>query len=283
MAVIALASASGSPGVTTTALGLALLWPRPVLLVEADPTGGSGLLAGYFRGTREYDGGLIELALTASNLSDALADVARPIEGTTVSFVAGTRSHTQASALRDLWAPLAETLGELESTGQDVIVDAGRLGLHGSPEPLLDAADLTLLVSRHDAAPPLGAALVGRGVPAPRTRLAPVGRPAHRRGSALQRPRRHRSGEPARARVAARRSGVGCGVLARSPAAEAVRDRAAGPGAHCGHRLDPLDDHPPSQRAARRSPVMTTERSEDYETTPLAGLPLFTPASSAGG
>ena len=55
MAVVALASASGSPGVTTTALGLALLWPRPVLLVEADPTGGSGLLAGYFRGTREYD------------------------------------------------------------------------------------------------------------------------------------------------------------------------------------------------------------------------------------
>ena len=46
MAVIALASASGSPGVTTTALGLALLWPRPVLLVEADPTGGSGLAGG---------------------------------------------------------------------------------------------------------------------------------------------------------------------------------------------------------------------------------------------
>ena len=148
MALIALASASGSPGVTTTALGLALVWPRPVLLVEADPTGGSGLLAGYFRGTREYDTGLIELALTASNLSDALADVARPIDGTQASFVAGTRSHTQASALRDLWAPLAEVLSEMESTGQDVIVDAGRLGLNGSPEPLLDAADLALLVSR---------------------------------------------------------------------------------------------------------------------------------------
>ena len=77
MAIVALVSASGSPGVTTTALGLALLWPRPVMLVEADPTGGSGLLAGYFRCTREYDSGLIELALTASNLSDALADVAR--------------------------------------------------------------------------------------------------------------------------------------------------------------------------------------------------------------
>jgi len=148
MALVALASASGSPGVTTTALGLALLWPRPVLFVEADPTGGSNLLAGYFRGTREYDAGLIELALTASNLNEALADVARPIEGTTVSFVAGTRSHTQASALRDLWAPLAEALGEMETTGQDVIVDVGRLGLRGSPEPLLDAADLALLVSR---------------------------------------------------------------------------------------------------------------------------------------
>lgn len=148
MAVIALASVSGSPGVTTTALGLALSWPRPVLLVEADPTGGSSVLAGYFRGTREYDGGLIELALTASDLGDALADVAIPIEGTTVTFVAGTRSHTQAGALCDLWAPLAETLDVLETTGQDVIIDAGRLGLHGSPQPLLDASDLALLVSR---------------------------------------------------------------------------------------------------------------------------------------
>ncbi|HSJ59640.1 MAG TPA: hypothetical protein VK895_00290, partial [Jiangellaceae bacterium] len=87
VAVIALASASGSPGVTSTALGIALLWPRPVLLVEADPTGGSGLLAGYFRGTREYDGGLIELALTADNLHDAIAEVALPIDNTHVSFV----------------------------------------------------------------------------------------------------------------------------------------------------------------------------------------------------
>ena len=148
VAVIALASASGSPGVTSTALGIALLWPRPVLLVEADPTGGSGLLAGYFRGTREYDGGLIELALTADNLHDAIAEVALPIDKTNVSFVAGARSHTQATALRELWQPLSTALRELETTGQDVIVDAGRLGLIGSPEPLLAEADLTLLVTR---------------------------------------------------------------------------------------------------------------------------------------
>jgi hypothetical protein len=148
MAVIALTCASGSPGVTSTALGMALLWPRPVLLVEADPTGGSGLLAGYFRGTLEYAGGLIELALTSSTIHDALAEVSQRIEGTRASFVAGTRSPAQAAALRGLWQPLSEELADLESTGQDVIVDAGRLGLVGSPEPLLAGADLTLIVAR---------------------------------------------------------------------------------------------------------------------------------------
>lgn len=148
MAVIALCSASGSPGVTTTALGLALVWPRPVLLVEADPTGGSGLLAGYFRGAREYTAGLVELAYTAEPLADVLPDVAAPIDGTDVRFIAGPRSHIQARGLRDLWEPLSATLADLEATGQDVLVDAGRLGVAGSPEPLLAAADLTLLVTR---------------------------------------------------------------------------------------------------------------------------------------
>lgn len=148
MAVITLTSASGSPGVTTTALGLALSWSRPVLLVEADPTGGSGILAGFFRGTREYESGLIELALAPVSVADALPDVVRPIEGSHASFIAGPRSHSQAGGLRHLWQPLAEALGDLEVTGQDVIVDAGRLGLTGQPQPLLDSADLTLLITR---------------------------------------------------------------------------------------------------------------------------------------
>lgn len=157
MAIIALASAAGSPGVTTTAVGLALLWPRPVLLVEADPTGGSAILAGYFRGSHPYDVGIVELALTAAPLSDALRDVARPIPGTQVSFIAGTRSRGQANALHEVWNPLAEALTELESNGQDVIVDCGRLGLAHGPEPLAQGADLTLLLSRTDL-PSLSAA-----------------------------------------------------------------------------------------------------------------------------
>lgn len=148
MAVIALTSASGSPGVTTTAVGLALLWPRRVLLVEADPTGGSGILAGYFRGSREYEAGLIELALSPVQVADALPGVVHAIDGSNASFVAGARSHSQAAALRDLWAPLADALAGLDRHGQDVIVDAGRLGLAGSPDPLLASADLTVLLTR---------------------------------------------------------------------------------------------------------------------------------------
>ena len=147
MAVICLTSASGSPGVTTTAVGMAFCWPRPVLLVEADPTGGSGILAGFLRGTTAYDAGLIELALSPLSTADALRDVVRPLSPS-VSLIAGIRSHAQASALRDVWDPLATALKDLEDQGQDVIVDAGRLGLLGSPFPLLDAADVTLLVTR---------------------------------------------------------------------------------------------------------------------------------------
>ena len=50
-------------GVSTTALGLTLNWHRPVLLVDADPTGSSSVFAGYFHGTQEPTGGLITLAL----------------------------------------------------------------------------------------------------------------------------------------------------------------------------------------------------------------------------
>ena len=70
MAVIALGSAAGSPGVTTSALGLALTWPRPVLLIEADPTGGSAMLAGFFRGTTAQTAALIDLAGAARGTTD---------------------------------------------------------------------------------------------------------------------------------------------------------------------------------------------------------------------
>lgn len=148
MAVIALASASGSPGVSTTTLGLAMAWPRPALLVEADPTGGSAIMAGYLRGHTQPGTDLVDLMMSPLGAAQALPQVTATLPGTTVSYVPGTRTHVQASALRDHWTGLADALADLEANGQDVIIDAGRLGLIGSPEPLLGAVDVTLLVTR---------------------------------------------------------------------------------------------------------------------------------------
>lgn len=150
MAIICVTSASGSPGVTTTALGLVLAWPRPVLLVEADPTGGSGILAGYFQGQLAHSSGLIELAMAhredalAAELPHQLVD----LPGSPARLLPGSRSHAQSGSLTPLWPALLDALRELDGTGQDVVVDAGRLGLDGSPTPLLYGADLTVLVTR---------------------------------------------------------------------------------------------------------------------------------------
>lgn len=150
MAIIVLTSASGSPGVTATALGLTLTWPRPAVLVEADPTGGSGLLAGYFHGEVAHSGGLIDLAVAhrEGNLAQSLWSQMVPIPGSNALLLPGVRSHAQARSLTTLWGPLTSALRGLERNGQDVIVDAGRLGLEGAPGPLMMGADLALLTMR---------------------------------------------------------------------------------------------------------------------------------------
>lgn len=155
MALIVLFSASGSPGVTASALGLALTWPRHVLLVEGDPTGGSAVFAGYLRAESAPSSSLIDLALADRHgqLAEAIAQSTLRMPGppdSMVSLLPGTRAHGQARSLLPLWETLASEFKALEATGQDVIVDAGRLGLAGSPEPLLYSADLALMVTRTD-------------------------------------------------------------------------------------------------------------------------------------
>ena len=110
------------------------------------PDGGSGILAGFFEGTTPYDIGLIELALSPLGVADALRDVVRPL-CPNVSFVAGTRTHAQAPALGTCGSrsPLrSATRGQRAGRHRG----CGRLGLAGSPQPLLQDADLTLLLTR---------------------------------------------------------------------------------------------------------------------------------------
>lgn len=151
MALIVLASATGSPGTTTTALGLALTWPRPVVLIDADPTGAAAIQAGYFRGADlEHDATILDLLVAHRDgtLATDLPRMLTTIPGSTVGFLPGLLHHTLAPSMSPVWAPLTHVLRTLDGGGRDVIIDAGRLGLAGSPIPVIYGADLTLLTLR---------------------------------------------------------------------------------------------------------------------------------------
>lgn len=208
MAVVTLFSASGSPGVTVSALGMALAWQRHVMLVDADPTGSSSILAGYLQGQTAHDRGLLDLAVAnrVGNLGQAIATVSMTLPGSTVEFVPGIRSHQQASSMRNLWEPLSGVLRDMEQRGVDVVVDAGRLGLEHSPMPLVRGSDLSLLVVRSDLPAVSGARAWARSL---RDQLTSVGA-AHQLGVLLVGP-----GRPYSAREI--RSVLGLPVVAELP------------------------------------------------------------------
>lgn len=148
MAIIAVASASGSPGVSTLCVGLAMTWPRPAILVEADPTGGAGVLAGYFRGQQDA-AGLVELVMAhrQGSLAAALPGMLIPLGESQAGVLVGVKAHEQSVGLPLLWSDLAVELRDLgHRMGQDAIVDVGRLGLDGAAHPLVAAADVVLLL-----------------------------------------------------------------------------------------------------------------------------------------
>lgn len=151
MSLITLSSAAGSPGVSTTAIGLSLAWPRPCLLVEADPSGASAILTGYMR--QYAPNGVVSIFDLAVRFRQTgsippLMDVATRVPNTSIGLLSGPRSPAHAAAIGDAWNVLIAELKQLDAGGIDVLVDLGRLGLVGSPTALLHAADLNLLVTR---------------------------------------------------------------------------------------------------------------------------------------
>jgi hypothetical protein len=151
VALIALASAKGSPGVTTTALALTLHWPRPALLVDAD-LAGSGVMPGYFKGQLQHDHGLQQLAIANSHghLEARLWEESLPLTETTPTkrVLPGLTNAVLAPALTTLWSALVNQLGALERGGYDAIVDLGRISARGDPrEVLLSLADQVLMVT----------------------------------------------------------------------------------------------------------------------------------------
>lgn len=142
MTSIALGSVKGAPGVTTTVLAMAAVWPteRILTVVEIDPDGGVlaarralgfepglvGLAASCRRGT-------VDLTVHSQSLSDSVRVVVAPSTGAQVRA-------SLTAAGDDLWTALAHD--------GDVLLDCGRLSTTSPAIPLAARADHTMLVAR---------------------------------------------------------------------------------------------------------------------------------------
>lgn len=148
-----LGSAGCAPGVTSTALGLALHWPRPTLLIDADPNPTQAVLAGYLGGTVTDPGGLTVIAALHRAREDldvlsAAMELPAPVGPDQPRWFLPGLTHPGAAAVfPPVWAALAPALHALHQRHLDVIVDVGRIGVT-LPAPLLAAAQAVLLVTR---------------------------------------------------------------------------------------------------------------------------------------
>jgi hypothetical protein len=149
MALIALAADKGSPGVTTTAVTLAAVWPRRALLAELDPSGGDVALR--LRGPRgaplSPEVGLISLAVSARRGArpEQIFEHVQRLDGG-LEVIVGLSAGEQGSGLTGLWGPVGEMLDT--APGVDVIADCGRL-YSGSPAAdVLTHAAAVVLVTR---------------------------------------------------------------------------------------------------------------------------------------
>lgn len=142
--LIGLVSAGGSPGVTATTLAMGSVWPAPVVVVDADPSGGDVAAAG---------GGLIDASL--SNVLELVrlgrhdrvpqvldSQIQTMPFGTPV--VVGFGDPSQVGAVS--WPDLAAGLRAVSH--RDVLVDLGRWGIPFPAAPLMWVCDLLLLVVR---------------------------------------------------------------------------------------------------------------------------------------
>lgn len=178
--IVSIVSGKGSPGASTTALAMTMRWPRPALLIEADPAGGGfafGYAAGVDLGGRNLTG--VRVAARRTEMVDAIW-VNIVTLGEARWLLPGIETPRQAEAV-----DYAELASALPGLGVDVIVDAGRIPAAARHDPSWAAADTVMVVMRstlpavHAAqtAAILAHELVGAAGPAVRSVIVGAGRP----------------------------------------------------------------------------------------------------------
>lgn len=142
MTTVALGSVKGAPGVTTTVLAMAAIWPphRRLVVAELDPDG--GVLAA--RRNLTFDPGLVS-AVAALRGARGVGDHLQPLgEGVRALVAPSTTEQVRAAVT----AAGDALLPALTDVGDDVLVDAGRLGTTSPTLAIASAADVLLLLAR---------------------------------------------------------------------------------------------------------------------------------------
>ena len=152
MTFLALASAKGSPGVSTAALALASVWAphRTVLVAEVDPAGSA--LAPRFG--LPYDRGVSSLApasrrrFVAAAVNDHTQALPIGVGRSEVLALVGVRGAEQSRVLHRFWD--AFSLAMAEGGELDIIADCGRLWPDSPASGVVRRANMTLLLTRPD-------------------------------------------------------------------------------------------------------------------------------------
>jgi len=153
VALIALAADKGAPGVTTAAVALGAVWPRPVLVAECDQAGGDLV---YRLPAAADDGGstllnpsrgLLSLAATARRglRPEQIAEHCQRLVGG-LDVLVGLTNAEQAQGMTWLWGPLGRAFAGLSPV--DVLADCGRLGAETPLLDLIREADMVVLLCR---------------------------------------------------------------------------------------------------------------------------------------
>ena len=148
MALIAFASAKGSPGVSVTVAGLAQLWPNRAIVADLDPAGGDTGLRYRAENGDPLNPSTGLLSLGAAVRSGPNADLDDHLQTTAggMRTLVGVNTPGQVLGLGPAWQHIALTLRR--ASGQDVLADCGRL-TPGSPAmAIVDQADAVVMVSR---------------------------------------------------------------------------------------------------------------------------------------
>ena len=144
-------STQGSPGASTTAMHLAANWAtagREVLLIEADPAGGS---LSHNLGIQFTPGSASFVASGLPILSNHLIDHAQDVLFENLHVMPAPASPTGARGIFDTFADFSEDLRTISENEMAVIIDGGRMTADTAASALTTGAAGVVVVCRNNS------------------------------------------------------------------------------------------------------------------------------------